>query len=236
MQKKRFEVRLEDITIVVDRKIMKTIRLSVNSKDASVHLSAPIMMTEREIEDFLLSKADWIKSNVKELKVKIDSIKKNCYETGDIICFLGKAYLLEVIATEHAAKIEIEGDKIKLSCRGRYTADMRAILMREWYRKQLYLLLPDMICKWEKVLGVKARACKVNRAQTRWGSCNVRTHDVHFSINLANKPLRCIEYVVAHELTHLLERGHNKKFYNILDGHFEDAAELKLLLKQKESC
>lgn len=232
-QKNRFELIIGNNTVVVDRKLIRTIRLSISGKTAGVHLSVPILMTDQQIEDFLLARTNWIEQNVKKFKEQI-LLREKHYNTGDSIYFLGKQYRLEVIISDHNAKIEVDDDVIRLNCRSKYTSKMRGILIREWYRRQLYLILPSLINKWERILGVKVNDYKVNLAQTLWGSCNIRTHDVHFSINLAKKSLRCIEYVVAHELTHLLVRGHNKQFYNILDSHFEDAAELKILLKQRE--
>ena len=230
---KKFALQLDDFVVEVERKLIKTIRLSISKDNAQIHLSAPAIMTDKQIKDFLVSKIDWIRANKARME-KLIQVDDKEFLTGDTVSFLGNTYTLCVINREKPPKIEVEDEKINIYCRPQYTAEMRKALMREWYRRQLYVILPPLVTKWENILKVKVYHVQVNQAQTLWGSCNVRTHHVHFSINLAMKPLRCIEYVVAHELTHLIVRGHNEKFYSILDGYFEDAAELKQILKQRE--
>lgn len=230
---KKFALQLDDFVVDVERKWIKTIRLSISKENAHAHLSAPAIMTDKQIKDFLTSKIDWIRENKVKMEKLILADEKQ-YWTGDTIYFLGNPYTLCIINRDKPPKIEVEDDKINVYCRPQYTVEMRKTLIREWYRRQLYVILPPFVAKWENILKVKTAGIQVNQAQTLWGSCNVRTHHVHFSINLARKPLRCIEYVVAHELTHLIVRGHNDKFYSILDGSFEDAAEVKRMLKQKE--
>lgn len=229
---KKFALQLDDFVVDIERKWIKTIRLSISKDNARIHLSAPVMMTDKQIKDFLVSKIDWIRANKVKMEKLIQADDKR-YLTGDKVRFLGNSYMLCVINRDKPPKIEVEDEKINIYCSSQYTAEMRKALMREWYRRQLYVILPPLVAKWENILKVKVNHVQVNQAQTLWGSCNVRTHHVHFSINLAMKPLRCIEYVVAHELTHLIVRGHNEKFYSILDGSFEDAAELKRILKQR---
>lgn len=228
-----FIIEIEGIKITVERKMIKTLRLSISGKDARIHLSAPLFLNDKDIKDFLLNKIEWIQTNKKKLKERIDKLTKH-YLTGDNILFLGKTYQLQVINTERPPKISVDDENIYLYCRANYTEEQRKAVICRWYKRQLYVVLPPLITKWEQILNVKADDFQINGAQTLWGSCNIRTHRIHFSINLAKKTLRCIEYVVAHELTHLIERGHNKKFYSILDGHFEDAVALKLMLKKRE--
>jgi len=230
---KKFALQVDDFVVEVERKWIKTIRLSISKDNAQIHLSAPAIMTDKQIKEFLASKIDWIRANKAKME-RLIQVDDKQFLTGDVVCFLGNSYTLCVINRDKPPKIEVENEKINIYCRSQYTAEMRKALIREWYRRQLYVILPPLVAKWENILKVKVKHVQINQAQTLWGSCNVRTHHVHFSINLAKKPLRCIEYVVAHELTHLIVRGHNEKFYSILDGSFEDAAELKRILKQRE--
>lgn len=230
---RKFIMNIENIPVTVERKWIKTIRLSISGHDASVHLSAPAFMTDERIKEFLLARVDWLRENVKRFKEQIEQ-RTIHYNTGDKLTVFGQTRLLTVIEVEKPPKVVLGDNDITLYCRARFDENKRKAILREWYRKQLYAILPPIIAKWETILKVKTSGFKVNLAQTLWGSCNIRTHDIHFSINLAKKPMRCIEYVVAHELTHLIVIGHNKKFYSILDGYFEDAAEIKLLLKKKE--
>lgn len=231
--RKKYIVQVEDFSIEVERKMIKSLRLSISGKDGHIHLSAPIFFTDNDIEKFIYSHIDWLKKGMLKLEQRILQNQIH-YQTGDKILFLGIHYSLNVISYERPPKIEISDTTINLFCRKRFTEEMRGILIRNWYKCQLNVILPPLIVKWEKVLGVKSNGFLVNQAQTLWGSCNIRTHNIHFSVNLAKKPMRCVEYVVAHELTHILVRSHNQKFYSILDSHFEDAAELKNLLKRKD--
>lgn len=228
-----FTVNLNDITVEVWRKPVKNIRIRICPPDGQVKATFPLQSTDRDIEKMLLEKAEWIRQNVITIKNRSKAHNKE-YVTGDIIQFLGKKLTLIVVIHNKPPKVELQEDKIILYVRQNYTIEQRKSVLVHWLGYELISLLPALIHKWETILNVKTNGIRVRPMTSRWGSCNIRTHKIHFNVYLIQKPMRCIEYVVAHELTHIIVSGHGPKFYAILDSHFEDAAELKKLIKARD--
>ena len=124
--------------------------------------------------------------------------------------------------------MEIQGnDYIKLSVREGATEERKAEALREWYRSEVKTILPDLISKWKKNLGVKVNKWEVKQMKTLWGSCNHKTRNVIFNLELIKKPVRCIEYIIVHELLHIKVRLHNKEYTALLNRHFPNWEQLK---------
>ena len=102
------------------------------------------------------------------------------------------------------------------------TREMRESLLYEWYREQFNPIISDLLVHWKPIVGVKISGWKVRRMKSRWGSCNIATAHISLNLELVRFPLRCLEYVIVHELVHLLERGHNARFYGFLNHFMPD--------------
>ncbi len=109
--------------------------------------------------------------------------------------------------------------------------DERQVLLEDWYRRQLKKVIPDFISRWEPVLGVHVKEWRVRKMKTRWGSCNIQAQRIWLNLELAKKPLKCLEYIIVHEMNHLLERYHNTRFYRLMDSWMPDWRDYKELLK-----
>ena len=139
---------------------------------------------------------------------------------GESHYFLGQRYRLRIHDYDGPAWVYLRGStSIDLSCgRGPQPTQRERVLQR-WYRRQLKLLVPRLLEKWQPILGVQAAAWGIRKMKTKWGSCNVQARRLWLNLELAKKPEQCIEYIVVHELMHLLERRHNERFVALMDQH-----------------
>ena len=205
--------------VEVEWKPIKNIHLTVYPPNARVHVSAPKQMTEDAVRLFLISKLSWIQRQTETLQNQ-DRQTPREYVSGENHYFKGFRYRLNVIERDAPPKVELQGRQyIKLYVRPQATLDKKAEVMREWYRQELKQVLAPMVEKWETILQVKASHWEIKQMKTLWGNCNAKTKRLIFNLELAKKPLHCIEYIVAHELAHLIERLHTNRFRALLDTH-----------------
>ena len=113
------------------------------------------------------------------------------------------------------------------------TTEQRSAVLQRWYRQQLRALIGPLVEQWQRTLGVQASAWGIKKMKTQWGSCNPASKRLWFNLELAKKPVQCVEYIVAHELAHLLERKHNERFTRLLDQHLPSWRQQRTLLNQQ---
>ena len=134
--------------------------------------------------------------------------------------FLGRRYRLRVHEHNAPPKLAIRGiASLDLFIRPGTTIEQREAILLRWHREQLKMLIPPMLEKWQPILGVQVADWGIKKMKTKWGSCNAAAHRVWFNLELAKKPVQCLEYIVVHELVHLLERHHNERFTELIDKH-----------------
>lgn len=208
---------IDGIEIEVIRKNIKNMNLYILPPDGRVRITAPLKMKESTIRNFAASKLAWIKKH-REKYLKHKPAEKR-YESGEVHCYLGREYLLNVIPADGKQRVEIcvEEKRINMFVRGSSTPEQRKKMLDEWYRSRLKELLPGMIDKWEKIMGVKVNSFGVKLMKTRWGTCNRNTGKIWVNLDLARRDLKFLEYIVVHEMTHLIEKYHNKRFYSYMD-------------------
>lgn len=216
-----------DISIEVEWKDIKNIHLTIYPPDARIHISAPLQMTEDAIRLFIINKRPWINQRVSQILGQNRQTPRE-YVSGENHYFKGQRYRLKVIYHNAPPKVEIHGNEyIKLFVREGATEERRAEVLKEWYRAEFKALLPALIAKWEEILGVKANKWEVKQMKTLWGSCNHRTRNILFNLELIKKPLHCIEYVVVHELLHVRIRLHNEEFAALMTRYFPNWRQIK---------
>ncbi|NLK04099.1 MAG: M48 family metallopeptidase [Clostridiales bacterium] len=218
-------IRVSHIEIEVNKKKIKNMYLKVSRQDGKVSVSAPLRTKDDIIKRFVASKLDWIDKQVKKFENRKSLIDLE-YKQDEIHYVWGKPYSLE-IKYENKKGVEILDDKLILAIHKDSTIIQREKLLIEWYRKQLKERLPDLVEKWEYIIGVSIESVRVRNMTTRWGTCNTRDKRICFNLQLAKKPLRCLEYVVVHELVHLLEPSHNVVFKNHMDKYLPNWREIK---------
>lgn len=220
-------IRIENIIIDVEWKKIKNIHLTVYPPNGRVHISAPMSMTKDAIRLFAIDKLDWIKKRIK-LVIESERQGEREYVSGENHYFKGIRYRLNVIYGNETPRVEIKGTKfINLYVRDNASVIRREEIIKDWHRRELKDMLKPLVEKWERVLDVKADDWDVLQMKTMWGSCNNKTKKILFNLELIKKPTHCTDYIVLHELTHLIERLHSDRFISILDKHMPSWRQIK---------
>lgn len=210
------QINLGGIAVDVVQKDIKNIHLSVYPPNGRVRISAPMRMDIDTIRVFAIAKLGWIKSQQKKLREQERETPRE-YLDRESHYVWGKRYLLKIEAHDAAPKVELKHSRMILHIRPEATKEKRQEVLEAWYREQIKAALPPLLVKWERLMGVKAGRCFVQKMRTKWGSCSYKTGNVRLNTDLAKKPPECLEYILVHELTHLLEPTHNQRFTALMD-------------------
>ena len=211
MNTKRQQINLGEISIDVFYKDIKNIHLSVHPPLGRVRMSSPHRIKLDTLRVFAISKLSWIKKQQQRMKNQEREAQRE-FITRESHYYLGKRYLLNVIEHNYPPKVEIKHDTIELYIKSNTPREKRQTIINEWYRERLKELIPPYIAKWEKVMKVEVSDWAIKRMKTRWGTCNTKAKRIWINLELAKKPIHCLEYIIVHEMVHLLERKHNEKF------------------------
>ncbi len=210
------------IEVEVIRKDIKNIHLAVYPPDGRVRLAAPADVNLQTLELYTTSKIGWIKRQ-QRLFLNQDRQSPRQYVDRESHYYLGKRYLLRVHETDHLIRypkiILRTKTYIDMYIKPGFSVEQKAELFKEWYRTRFKELLPELTDKWEGIVGVSPSTYMIKTMTTKWGSCKIETANINLNLELIKKPVDCIEYVLAHELTHLLERNHNDVFQAYMDRH-----------------
>lgn len=221
------QLTISDITIDVVRKDIKNIHLAVYPPTGRVRIAAPLKVNDDAIRLFAISKLGWIKRNQRKFD-RQERIPAREYKERESHYFQGRRYLLNIIEHDAAPNVVLKSKKyIELYVRPGTTKEKCHEIMTEWYRKELKSQIPEIIAKWEKILNVEVNDWHVKQMKTKWGSCNIDKKRILLNLELAKKPERCLEYIVVHEMIHLLERHHNDRFLYYMDTYLPNWRQLK---------
>lgn len=209
---------IENIEVELTRKKIKNINLSVHAPNGRVALSVPNNISEEKIHSFLLDRISWIEKQQSKF-VSNEEIEDKDYITGEKHLYFGKEYTLYIIASNRV-KIEIADYHINLFIPEGISKDKRESLMTEWYRAELRKAIPNYIEKYENLMNVKVADWGIRKMKSRWGTCNTLENRIWINLELAKKSYDCLEYIIVHEMAHLLERGHGTRFKGIMDKYY----------------
>lgn len=214
----KHHIKVRNINVeVVRRKDIKNLHVGVYPPNGRVRVAAPLLLNDENVRLTVVSKLAWIKRQKARYQGQARQSKRE-YIPRESHYFLGRRYLLNVIEQEGQPHVEISrANRIDLVVRPGTDTSKREQLMLDWYRKELKAMIPDLIKKWEAVIGVVVADWGVKRMKTKWGSCNAEARRIWLNLELAKKPVQCIEYIIVHEMLHLLERHHNERFYGLMD-------------------
>lgn len=223
---------INGIDIEVERKPIKNLHLAVYPPDGRVHVSAPKEYSDEQIKLFVLKKWVWIAQKRKETTAyTIQDVRE--YVSGEAHYYKGELYRLKVVRDNACTyHVETQGDYIIAYVHERTSKGSVADLLGSWYKAQITPTMAQYIGKWEQILGVKVQAWTIQQMQSSWGKCHKDSGKIMFNLQLAKKPLNCIEYVVAHELTHLIEQNHTDKFRHILGTYLPGWRNIKEQLNE----
>jgi hypothetical protein len=210
------QLQLGKINVDVLQKDIKNIHLSVYPPTGRVRISAPTRMDLDTIRVFAISKLSWIKKQQTKLRTQEREAPRE-YLNRESHYFNGKRYLLKVIEQSAVPRVELKHSIIELHVRPQTNKEKMKSILDEWYRSQLKTSLPALIGKWEKKMNVKVNKFGIKKMKTKWGTCIREAKRIWLNLELAKKPRECLEYIVVHEMVHLLERNHNERFISLMD-------------------
>ena len=211
------QIDIGDVAVDVLRKDIKNVHLSVHPPTGRVRISAPNRMSLDTIRVFAISKIGWIKQHQRKV-LDQDRESPRDYIDRESHYVWGCRYLLTVQEGDAPPAVERGNTRLILRVRPGTSLTRKQTIMDEWYRGLLREEVPPLLAKWERLMGVKVEKFFVQRLKTKWGNCNPTSRTIRLNTDLAKKPRECLEYLVVHELTHLLEPTHNARFVELMDG------------------
>ena len=205
-----------DLTVEVVRKDIKNVHLSVYPPSGRVRIAAPRRTRLDSLRVFTVSKLPWIRAQQAKIQGQARESPRDYVERESHYLW-GMRYLMAVEHHDGAPSLELGPKILTLKVRpGTEAADREAVVHR-WYRDQIRDAVPHLLRRWQPILEVEARKIYVRRMKTKWGSCNPDAGNIRLNTELAKKPPPCLEYILVHELVHLIEPTHNARFVGIMD-------------------
>ncbi|WP_122252414.1 M48 family metallopeptidase [Pseudomonas savastanoi] len=212
-------ITVSGLTVEVVRKPIKNLHLGVYPPQGRVRVAAPLAVDDEAVRLAVVGKLAWIKRQRAKFQAQPRQSQRRMV-SGESHYFLGQRYRLRVIEECGMPRLTLRGKaSMLLTVRPNATLEEKQKILHAFYRSELKKLVPELLEKWQPVLGVTVSAYGIKRMKTKWGTCNIEARRIWLNLELAKKPVQCLEYILVHELTHLLERHHNDRFTGLLDQH-----------------
>ncbi|MBP7710430.1 MAG: M48 family metallopeptidase [Rickettsiales bacterium] len=226
------QIEIEGISILLLQKRIRNLHLRILPPTGEVRVSAPVRLSLVQIKKFVEQRIDWIRDKQIEVKNRkiIAPLK---FISGEIHNFFGESFKLQVLENSKSNAVEVREDVLEMRLKNTTTIQQRKKILDDFYRKNLTAKIPEIVAKYEAKMNVRVAEFRIKKMKTRWGTCNVRARRIWLSLELAKKPLECLEFIVVHEMTHLFERKHNQKFYALMDKFLPEWKKLDVILKNK---
>lgn len=202
---------LGGISVDVVRKDIKNVHLGVYPPSGKVRIAAPAWMELDTIRLFAINKLAWIKQQRKKMRAQERETPREYLERESHYVW-GRRYLLKIMEQDARPSVDLTHRHLQLQLRPGTDIEKREQLLADWYRDQLKQAVPELLARWQPLIGVRAERFYVQRMKTKWGSCNAAARTIRLNTELAKKPPECLEYIVVHELVHLREPTHNDRF------------------------
>jgi len=212
----RTRLQLGDIPVDVIRKDIKNVHLSVHPPTGRVRIAAPERMSLDTVRVFAIAKVPWIRKQQRKLREQERETPRE-YIDRESHYVWGKRYLLKVVEADRPPAVELNHGRMILRVRPGTTKAKRRAIVEEWHRELVREAVPPLIEKWQRLMRNRVKRFFVQRMKTKWGSCNDRGGSIRLNTDLARKPMECLEYIVVHEMVHLLEPTHNARFMVLMD-------------------
>ncbi|MCZ7538802.1 MAG: M48 family metallopeptidase [Anaerolineae bacterium] len=211
------QICVNDLVVDVVRKDIKNLHVAVYPPHGRVRVAAPLRVDDEAVRLAVISRLSWIKRQQAKFRNQERQSTRQ-YVSGESHYFQGRRYLLSVVYQDEPPKVLFRsGTKMELIVRPESDAAQRERVLLSWYRQYLKEAIPPLIDKWEPIIDVNIAEFGVRQMKTKWGSCNAEARRIWVNLELAKKPFRCLEYIVVHEMVHLLERHHNDRFTGLMD-------------------
>lgn len=216
MNTKRHYIKVSGLQVEVVRKAIKNLHLGVYPPAGRVRVAVPTRVDDEAVRLAVISKLGWIRRQQTRFADQPRQSQREMI-AGESHYFQGRRYRLRIVEENAAPKVRIGGSTLKLSVRPDTDAAKREAVLNDWYRGGLKTVLLDLIAKWQPIVGVEVAGWGVKKMKTKWGTCNANAGRIWLNLELAKKPVQCLEYIVVHEMTHLLERNHNDRFKELMN-------------------
>ena len=217
MNTESHSITVSGLTVEVVRKPIKNLHLGVYPPQGRVRVAAPLAIDDEAVRLAVVGKLGWIKRQRAKFQAQPRQSQRRMV-SGESHYFLGRRYRLRVHETTGALRIALRGTAtMDLFVRPDTTVERREQVLHDFYRAELKRLVPELLEKWQPKLGVEVRVWGIKRMKTKWGTCNIEARRIWLNLELAKKPVQCLEYILVHELAHLHERHHNDRFIALLD-------------------
>jgi hypothetical protein len=211
------QITVGELVVDVVRKDIKNLHLAVYPPEGRVRVAAPLLVDDEAVRLAVISKLPWIKRQQAEFRSQ-ERLSAREYVSRESHYYWGDRYLLNVITRDAPPEVVVRNlTTLDLYVRPGSDTAKRERVMQAWYRRQLKAAIPPLIAKWEPQLGVEVADWRVKRMKTRWGTCTVEARRIWLNLELVKKPPQCLDYIVLHEMLHLLERHHNARFVAYMD-------------------
>ncbi len=218
MTTKSKQIEVSGITVEVVRKAIKNLHIGVYPPDGRVRVAAPARMSMEAIGLAVIGKLSWIRKHQEKFAKQARQSPRE-YVTGETHYYQGKRYRLHIQPHAGRPKVVRHHGTLEMHVAPESSVAQREALLYSWYRKQMKERLPDLLEKWEQVIGVQVSGWGVKRMKTKWGTCNITARRIWLNLELIKKPVHSQEYIIVHELVHLLERLHNDRFTAFMDQY-----------------
>ena len=226
------QITLGDITIAMTRKQVKHVHLSVHPPNGRVTMVVPQATRLAAARAYAISKLRWIRDQREKLRTQPRELPR-AFVTRESHYLWGRRYLLTVQEIDTKPSVVAKNQRLVMTVRPGASASKRAEVMHEWHKSLMHAAVKPLLSKWETRIGVKASAYFLQRMKTKWGACNARARNIRLNTELVKKPRDLLEYVIVHELMHLIEPRHSDRFMALMDRHYphwrEARAELNAL-------
>ena len=212
-------IQIGEIAIAVARKDIKNVHLSVHPPNGRVTLVAPKGTRPEVARAYAVSKLGWIRDQQAKLRGQARETPRQFVERESHYLW-GRRYLLSVREKEAKPTVRLDHRRIVLTIRSRTSRSKREAVLHEWHKSLLHQAIPELIQKWERRLGVKVAGYFLQRMKTKWGGCNHRARNIRLNTELVKKPKDLLEYVVVHEMLHLIAPTHSEQFLALMHKHY----------------
>lgn len=218
------------LEIVIERKDIKNLHIGVYPPNGKIRVATPLKLNDEAVRLAVISRLSWIKKQRQNFLNQPRQSKREMI-TGESHYLFGKRYLLNIKHTSAKYEIVKKHSKLELYVGENTTTDNRYKVLEKYYRDTLKIEIEKLVVKWREIINVDINTWTVQKMKTKWGSCNIEAKRLLFNLELAKVPLECIEYIVVHEMLHLLERYHNDNFKTLMDKYLSDWKSKKENLK-----
>ncbi len=210
------QFQIDNISIEVIRKAIKNVHLSVHPPEGRVTIAAPIHLKLDTIRVFAVARIDWIRDQQKKL---LDQERESSREflNRESHFVWGERYLMKVIKVDKFPSLEIKNKQLVFRVRSDWGQADKQAFLDSWYRELIKESAEELLPKWGEKLGVEVGRLFVQKMKTKWGSCNSKAASIRLNSDLAKKPRECLEYIIVHEMAHILESTHNQRFIKVMD-------------------